>query len=321
MDLPPYSQMIGGITSLFHLISGALHGVTDAMKTLHDAAPIGTTGMAFLVGGAAAGTFGTYVYRLPMKHGIVSPQNPQKIAGIGGDSFGGKPETRGVCVCDSCRTPIGWRSQAPIVGWLWTMGKCPTCGSRASVSYPIMETLTAIATAGVFYATGSIISLTMPLFVLFIAWLDWQTEWIPDFLTLPLFLLGLAVSVFGLSPISPTSAILGAIICSAGWLSICVLTAFMTAIRQGRERGVSIAQAIDDSGISISVGDVTLVGAIGAWVGKDLALPMLEADCMVAGLALLASQSFAAFRERGGVPGGPFLGAVGAVFFIMMYVH
>ena len=204
------------------------HHVVFALAWLNTEAPIGMSGFAFLFGAAMRGWFGTYVYRLPIKHGIsLRDAGEEKTHG----DFVSIPETRQVCVCDHCRTPIGWRSQAPIVGWLWTMGKCPSCGKRASVAYPILEFLGGVLSAVVFSQTGSLIVLIAMFFLIFIAWLDWKTEWIPDFLTIPFTLLGLTVAALGLSPVTFSHSYLGVIFCAGFWAAGEIIAVGFRALR------------------------------------------------------------------------------------------
>src|SRR5256886_16644369 len=41
--------------------------------------------------------------------------------------------------CPSCRQPIAWRDNIPIVSWLLLRGRCRRCGHAISRQYPIIE--------------------------------------------------------------------------------------------------------------------------------------------------------------------------------------
>jgi len=45
--------------------------------------------------------------------------------------------------CPSCRTPIRWVHNVPVLGYLVLKGKCASCGVRISPRYPMIELLTA----------------------------------------------------------------------------------------------------------------------------------------------------------------------------------
>ncbi len=100
-----------------------------------------------------------------------------------------------------------------------------------------------------------------------LAIIDWQLQWLPDCLTLPLLWSGLAVNLFALfAPLQ--DAVLGAIL---GYLALwCVNQAYRLL------RGEP----------GIGHGDFKLLAALGAWVGWNL-LPIIL--LLAASLALLLS--------------------------------
>jgi leader peptidase (prepilin peptidase)/N-methyltransferase len=54
--------------------------------------------------------------------------------------------------CGSCLQPIRWYDNIPLLSYLWLRGRCRTCGSRFSSRYFIIELLTGLGFAGLFYA-------------------------------------------------------------------------------------------------------------------------------------------------------------------------
>jgi leader peptidase (prepilin peptidase) / N-methyltransferase len=77
--------------------------------------------------GASIGSFlNVCVYRLPEGESVVSPRSR----------------------CPECSTPIGWRDNVPVLGWLLLRGRCRNCATPISAQYPLVE----VATAAVWVA-------------------------------------------------------------------------------------------------------------------------------------------------------------------------
>ncbi len=79
--------------------------------------------MAFFAGllGLVMGSFmNVLIYRLPRGKSIISP----------GSS------------CVSCGSPVRWRDNIPVLGWLLLRGRCRNCGSGISFFYPLVELTT-----------------------------------------------------------------------------------------------------------------------------------------------------------------------------------
>jgi leader peptidase (prepilin peptidase)/N-methyltransferase len=84
---------------------------------------------ALTVLGAAVGSF-LNVVRYRRRHGmsVVSPGSQ----------------------CPDCGSPIRWRHNIPVIGWLLLRGHCHDCGGAISVRYPLVET----AAGAVYLAVG-----------------------------------------------------------------------------------------------------------------------------------------------------------------------
>jgi leader peptidase (prepilin peptidase)/N-methyltransferase len=115
--------------------------------------------------------------------------------------------------CPGCETPIQWRDNLPIVGWLLLRGRCRSCGNRISIQYPLIELTTAsLWVAAVlrhgfgWQALSSAVFFTL---LLGIALTDARKYIIPDQFTLGGLVIGLALA-FAPGGISPKQAFLGA---------------------------------------------------------------------------------------------------------------
>ena len=176
--------------------------------------------------------------------------------------------------CPACRTPIRLPHLLPLIGWLLARGRCAACGVAIPTRYPLVEGLTALlfALAALKFGAGWTLAAAMFVIAVLIAltFIDFDTQLLPDQLTIPLMWAGLAASLpAGRAP----EALVGAI---AGYLSLwSVYWAFKLAT--GKE--------------GMGYGDFKLLAALGAWLGWQALVPIVLIASVagaVAGLALMA---------------------------------
>jgi leader peptidase (prepilin peptidase) / N-methyltransferase len=115
--------------------------------------------------------------------------------------------------CPACETPIRWRDNLPVVGWLLLRGRCRACGAPISAQYPLIELTTAslwVAAAARYGFSWQTLS-TAVFFTLLlgIALTDARTYIIPDQFTLGGLVIGLLLS---LAPggLEPLQSVIGA---------------------------------------------------------------------------------------------------------------
>ena len=96
----------------------------------------------------------------------------------------GQGVARGRSKCFSCRKTLAWYELVPIVSFLILRARCRSCQSKISWQYPLVELVTGLVFAGIFFTYGF-----MPASVLFyiasalliaIAVYDWHHMIIPD---------------------------------------------------------------------------------------------------------------------------------------------
>ena len=176
--------------------------------------------------------------------------------------------------CPACHTPIRLPHLLPLIGWLLTRGRCAACGVAIPTRYPLVEGLTALlfALAALQFGAGWTLAAAMFVIAVLIAltFIDFDTQLLPDQLTIPLMWAGLAASLpAGRAP----EALVGAI---AGYLSLwSVYWAFKLAT--GKE--------------GMGYGDFKLLAALGAWLGWQALVPIVLIASVagaVVGLALMA---------------------------------
>jgi leader peptidase (prepilin peptidase)/N-methyltransferase len=102
--------------------------------------------------------------------------------------------------CPSCRTPIRWYDNVPVVSWLVLGGRCRACREPISARYPIVEAATALAfvlQAWMFLDQPVLLVqrlvFTSMLVILFGT--DLETQRLPNVITLPGIPIGLAFAL------------------------------------------------------------------------------------------------------------------------------
>ena len=200
--------------------------------------------------------------------------------------------------CPSCGHAIGALENVPIVSWLALRGACKACGKPISIRYPLVE---ALGGALAFYAIWrfgvswkGVAACVLLWTLIALTFIDFDTQLLPDNLTLPLLWGGLAANLFGLfAPLS--DAVIGAI---AGYVALWVVYWLFRLIR-GKE--------------GMGYGDFKLLGALGAWLGWQM-LPLIVLLSSVVGAAI--GISLLVFRGRDhNVPlaFGPYLAIAGGI--------
>ena len=103
--------------------------------------------------------------------------------------------------CPTCRTPIRWYDNLPLVSWLVLRGRCRSCRSSISIRYPLVELASGALTLLAFMRWG--LSLTGVEVVIFtwislvLGLIDLDFQILPNRLTYSSILLGLGCSWFG----------------------------------------------------------------------------------------------------------------------------
>jgi len=182
--------------------------------------------------------------------------------------------------CPGCARGIRAVENVPVLSWLALRGKCAGCGMRISARYPLVELLAGVGAAWSAWHFGyGAAALGAMLFVwctIALAFIDHQTGYLPDDITLPLLWAGLLFNVSGtFAPLQ--EAVIGA---AAGYLTLWTINA-----------GFKLLRGMDGMGY----GDFKMTAAAGAFVGwKYLFLLILLSSCV--GLVFGVMQMLAARR-------------------------
>ncbi len=197
--------------------------------------------------------------------------------------------------CPNCGALIQPWHNIPILSWFMLRGRCSACSKKISPRYPSVEfaaatlTMLVIMQYGVTYQGIAACGLTWALITL--ALIDFDTQLLPDDITLLFLWLGLTANFFGLF-VPLEESLLGAI---AGYLSLWTIYQLFKLIT-GKE--------------GMGFGDFKMLAMLGAWLGLS-AIPLIILVSSFFGAALGSLLIlFGRSREKP-IPYGPFLAIAG----------
>ena len=202
--------------------------------------------------------------------------------------------------CPKCQHKIRWHENIPLISYLFLKGKCSNCSASISLRYPLVELATGLLSAFVAYKLGATWSMVA---ILIFTWclicltmIDFDTQLLPDQITLPLLWLGLLLNINGLFvPIE--SAVIGA---AAGYLSLWSIY-WLFKLVTGKD--------------GMGFGDFKLLAAMGAWMGWKV-LPLIIVLSSFVG-AIVGISIMLIKRQDRSIPiaFGPYLAIAGWIAF------
>lgn len=178
----------------------------------------------------------------------------------------GRSVSRGRSACDSCGKTLKPVELVPVLSYAAQRGRCRACGARVSAVHPAAELLgLAIGVAAGLAAPGweGVAGAVFGWLLLTLGAIDLRAFWLPNVLTAPLAVLGLAIG-----PAPMDERIIGGL---AGFGVLWLVAALYRRVR-GRE--------------GLGGGDPKLFGAIGCWLGWQ-ALPMVLLSACAIGLGIV----------------------------------
>ncbi|KAB2638825.1 MAG: prepilin peptidase [Verrucomicrobia bacterium] len=200
--------------------------------------------------------------------------------------------------CPACGHAISAWENIPVLSYLFLHGKCRACRAPISLRYPLVEVLTAILFAFVAwhfgYTWSAIGGITFCAAMIALAFIDLDTQYLPDDLTLPLLWSGLIFNTWG-TYASLSSAVIGAI---AGYLSLW-LVYWGFKLVTGKE--------------GMGHGDFKLLAAIGAWLGWQVLPLAILLSSFVGALIGIGLIIFTRHAKNVPIPFGPYLAVAGII--------
>lgn len=240
-------------------------------------------GMTFSVlFGLALGSFlNVCIYRIPLRKSIVHPPSS----------------------CPRCGERIRFYDNIPVVSYLVLLGRCRYCRHPISPQYPLVEAITGLFSLALFLKIGAspeyVFYLLFGASLIAVAFIDLHHQIIPDVVSIPGILAGVALSFFPFSPLSWIDSLIG-VAAGGGFLLVVALAFEKMTGRQG-----------------MGMGDVKMLAMIGAWMGwRALLFIVLLSSItgsLIGGAMLLLNRQ----GVRARIPFGPFL-ALGTLVFLFL---
>jgi leader peptidase (prepilin peptidase)/N-methyltransferase len=192
-------------------------------------------GVLVLLGASLGSFLNVVIYRVPRGQSLLRPRSR----------------------CPRCGATLRFWENLPVLGWLLVLGRCRRCREPVSWRYPLVELLSIGLALACRHAFGY--TMTGLLYYLFllalaaVAFIDAEHMIIPDSISIPFALAGVAASALWL-PITPLESLLG-FVTGGG-------TLFLIGLLYRKVRGAE----------GMGGGDVKLMAMVGAFLGPQAAL-------------------------------------------------
>ena len=244
--------------------------------------------LAAFIFGALAGSFlNVCILRIPSGDSIVSPPSH----------------------CPKCKAAIAFYDNVPLLSYLILRGQCRSCSVRISPRYFVVELLTALLALALYdrfgFGFSFFVSFVFVGALIVISFIDLDVRIVPDVISLPGIVVGLALSVAGYFLISGESAVVPSPVSSL--LGILAGGGFLLATAWIYEKITGVE--------GMGGGDIKLLAMIGAFLGwQSIPLTLFFAS-LVGSIVGIGCMLATGAGRRLALPFAPFL-CSGALLFI-----
>ncbi len=230
--------------------------------------------IVFIYGLLVGSFLNVCIYRLPLEKSIIRPRSG----------------------CPACGALLAWHDNIPLLSWLWLRGRCRRCQQPIAILYPLVELAAGLLALQVVHRFGltetSLLIALLGFAFLVLMVIDFYHYILPDVITLPGIVLGLAVAGWPLGG-PPLATLHDALIGLAAGGGGLWLFAWLFEKITGR--------------VGMGMGDIKLLGLIGAWLGWQ-SLPFTLFVSGLVGSVVGITWMVAAGRSRlQPIPFGPYL--------------
>ena len=200
--------------------------------------------------------------------------------------------------CPSCAQPITALQNIPVISYLMLGGKCAGCKAPISARYPFVEVLAGALAGYAAWRFGFTVAGVGALLFVFamiaLTFIDLDTFYLPDDITLPLLWAGLLLNVAS-AYVDLPSAVIGA----AGGYLVLWSVYWLFKLITGKE--------------GMGYGDFKLLAAIGAWLGWQMLPLVILLSATVGALIGIGLMIFARHGRETPIPFGPYLAIAGLI--------
>ena len=221
--------------------------------------------------GIILGSFLTVcIYRIPQGRSVVAPRS----------------------ACPACGIQIAWYDNVPVWSFLWLRGRCRACQQAIPFRYPLIEVANGLGYLLVVWRFGwtwpTLVYAGLLSVFLVVTVIDWDYQIIPDVITLPGLIIGVACAGL-LLPTGWANSLIGILVGGGVLLALAWASPYVF----GKE--------------GMGGGDIKFLAMVGAFLGWKAALLALMIASVVGavfGIGLLLAKVL----ERGQyIPFGPYL--------------
>lgn len=274
------------------------------MQELLASSPWLLVGAAFALGLMVGSFLNVVIYREPLRLKNAWQDEAREILGQTAEARARFNVLTPRSSCPACLAPIKAWQNVPVISWLLLGRRCASCKTRISARYPLIELATGVLSAVVAWRYGwslaTLCALLVTWFLIALSGIDYDTQYLPDSLTLPLLWLALLASLLASDlapgaalPVPPGRAIIGAV---AGYLSLWSVY-WIFKLATGKE--------------GMGYGDFKLLAALGAWLGPTMLLPIILLSAGVGSIVGIGMILVLGRDRQLPIPFGPYLAAAG----------
>jgi len=243
----------------------------------------------FLALGAIIGSFlNVVIYRLPRRESVVFPASS----------------------CPSCRARIRPYDNVPVLSFLVLGGRCRACKARISMRYPLVESLNALLTLGLYLWLG--LSAPLALYLPFtwalvaLAFIDAEHQILPDRITLPGLGCSVLVPILGRMPNLPWSPHVPRLSFGDWALGVALGAGIPYLVAVGY-RLTQLRKPASERIDGMGMGDVKMLAMVGGFLGWKLVLLTIFAGSVLGSVWGLGGVALSRYGMKHALPFGTFL--------------
>lgn len=268
------------------------------MLLLLQSSPLFFTLLAGLIGLTVGSFLNVVIHRLPK---MMEREWHAQCAELNGKSPAPAPKYNLLVprsACPHCAHAISAAENIPVLSYLLLRGKCKGCGATISPRYPIVETVSGILSAYAAWHFGfglaGIAAIVFVWALIALTFIDFDTQLLPDDITLPLLWFGLLLNLNNAYTSLP-NAVIGAVV---GYLTLWSVY-WLFKLATGKE--------------GMGYGDFKLLAAIGAWLGWTMLPLVILLSSLVGAVVGISLILFAKHGRNIPIPFGPYLAGGGLI--------